>query len=95
MRLWNLAKRSAKRGATAIEYALIGTLIGVVCIGSLTALGGSAVEVFGVIGTAMGGGGGAIDGGAGGGVGAGASAGGGLGMAGSAGGGSGIGGSFF
>lgn len=94
MRLWNLSKRSAKRGATAIEYALIGTLIGVVCIGSMTALGGSVVEVFGVIGTAMGGnGGGDITGG--GGVGAGASAGVGLGGGGSAGGVSGVGGSFF
>lgn len=40
-------------GATAIEYALIGTLIAVVSIGSITALGNSAVGLFGTIGDAM------------------------------------------
>ncbi len=62
-------------GATAIEYALIGCLIAVVSIGSMTALGNSAVGLFGTIGAAMGGGSG--DGGAGV-AGGGASAGGGF-----------------
>jgi Flp pilus assembly pilin Flp len=74
-------------GATAIEYALIGTLIAAITIGSLTALGNSAVGLFGTIGDAMVQSGGAQGAGPGGGV----SAGGGFGASGIVSAGSGIG----
>ncbi|HEY0626888.1 MAG TPA: Flp family type IVb pilin [Allosphingosinicella sp.] len=37
------------RGATAIEYALIATLIGIAVIGSVTSLGGEVDNTWGFI----------------------------------------------
>ncbi len=83
-----LRMKKDEDGATAIEYALIAALIGVVIIGSVSLLGTQVSNTFNTIANAMVFGGG---GGAGGGVGGSGGAGG----FGSAGGGSGGAGGFF
>ncbi len=42
-----------ERGATAIEYALIGVLVGIAIIGGVTTLGASLTARFTVVNTAM------------------------------------------
>ncbi len=88
----NLRAPRTERGATAIEYALIAALIGVVIIGGLTSLGISISATYStvtssiqVLGSTAGGG---VAGGGGSSVGGG-------GLGGAASGGSGMGGSFF
>ncbi len=44
---------NAKKGATAIEYALIAALIAVAIIGGVTLVGGSLQSVFTTISTAV------------------------------------------
>ena len=56
-RTW-LALRFDKRGVTAMEYGLIAALIAVVIIGAVTSIGTSLNTKFGLIVTALGGGGG-------------------------------------
>lgn len=48
MRAW-LRLHGDNRGVTAMEYALIGSLIAVAIIGALTTLGGSIKNTFGTI----------------------------------------------
>jgi pilus assembly protein Flp/PilA len=43
-----------ERGASLVEYALLVALIAVVCIGAVTALGGTASSKFSQIGSAVG-----------------------------------------
>ena len=48
MRLWPIQKfLSDESGATAIEYALLGTLIAVAIAGSFSVLGDSVANMFG------------------------------------------------
>jgi pilus assembly protein Flp/PilA len=81
-------ERRHRKGATAIEYALIACLIALVGIGAITLVGISLSATFDTVTAAM-----PLSAMSGGGVGGGASAGGGFGSGGSAG--SGMGGAFF
>jgi pilus assembly protein Flp/PilA len=47
IRLWAIWADSS--GATAIEYALIGSLISIVIVGALVAINGSMVEIYDTI----------------------------------------------
>ncbi|PCI33362.1 MAG: Flp family type IVb pilin [Alphaproteobacteria bacterium] len=51
----NVVKRivASDAGSTAIEYALIAALIGVVCVGALTAIGGTLDTTFTTISSNM------------------------------------------
>lgn len=84
----NTPRCRRRRGATALEYALIAALIGIVLIGAITLAGLSVSATYRTITAAM-----PMSAMQGSGVGGGASAGGGLGSGASAG--SGIGGAFF
>jgi pilus assembly protein Flp/PilA len=48
LRVWRTLRR-CDAGATAIEYALLGALIAVVLIATLTALGGEVRESFATV----------------------------------------------
>ncbi|MGH1505291.1 MAG: Flp family type IVb pilin [Acidimicrobiales bacterium] len=43
---WMKAQAKTERGASLVEYALLVALIAVVCIGAVSALGGSARDKF-------------------------------------------------
>ena len=48
-----IALRHDRRAVTALEYALIASLIGLVLVGALTTLGGKLTGTFGNIGNAL------------------------------------------
>mgnify|MGYP000300423443 CR=1 FL=1 len=50
---WMKAQAKTERGASLVEYALLVALIAVVCIGAVSALGGSAEEKFSEIDSAI------------------------------------------
>lgn len=53
-RIFAKAKKLSQSGATAIEYALIASLIAVVIVGTVTTLGTSASKTFSKVGAQLG-----------------------------------------
>ena len=46
---WLRARFDEERGASLVEYALLGALIAVVCIAAITLLGGNAASKFSTV----------------------------------------------
>lgn len=49
-----IAVRKDRRGAVAIEYALLGAMVAIIAIGSLALLGDSATGLWGTVGNEVG-----------------------------------------